>query len=588
MQQSSTTDAHHRSTLGIPRQDTTNTARAKIEGIPRRRSGLISDDEIRTGKLCSVLQPHIADPYCIALNARNAVAPSNIIKRSLSSGRISLQLPLEASRSATDNDGNMSHSYNRLQFPSTQDEERTSGEGDRREQTTHNEVEEGYVDVPRHTRDETTARQYRSSERRQVSASTSATSGTSSHLVHTREPTVEPSWDPNLSPSRRNRIQHLESETEWLYQRNAELQDEVDSMKSGYEVIEKEHRHRVKRMESSLNTVQVTLEKAERQNRSLEATIAQLRNPRQVESRAPSGMGVPLMPIQQYRAMQLSGLGIRPEGVAIPASTSMTDSMAISVSGSSQGGHSRTSSLEGTFGEAPVNQEYQRGHGELHDRRVRKKVSWQDEVDPRTVPRPLAPIRVAGANAVTTSILKTSPTKTQHDFNLPGCPSSPSSNLSPPLPNISGWFRSQSSAGQAWQGHRRASDTSTLAPGRSLYEEMGESALQPSVSQVSSTFGFPTWRRDASSAQLIETEREELASRRADIDETSNTDNLSRTGADRGDPQNASVLEHCKAVLEDRGSDFWQQIQFWCVVGIFVSGVLSKGRDGVLELGKRR
>jgi hypothetical protein len=79
-----------------------------------------------------------------------------------------------------------------------------------------------------------------------------------------------------------------------------------------------------------------------------------------------------------------------------------------------------------------------------------------------------------------------------------------------------------------------------------------------------------------------------LASRRADIDETSNTDNLSRTGADRGDPQNASVLEHCKAVLEDRGSDFWQQIQFWCIVGIFVAGVLSKGRDGVLELGKRR
>lgn len=482
----------------------------------------------------------------------------------------------------------MSQSYHHRETSTTDDRERMSGEAERREQATHNEVEEGYISVARHTMDENMARQYQSSERRQVSASTSATSGTSSHLVHTREPTTEHPSDPNLSPSRRNRIQYLESETEWLYQRNAELQDEVESMKSGFELIEREHRHRVKRLESSLNTVQATLDKAERQNRTLEATITQLRNPRQGKSRASSGTGVPLMPIQQYRAIQLTGLGIRPEGGSIQASTSMTDSMAMSVSGSSQGGHSRTSSLEGAFGAVPVQQGYRHGRGESQDRRVRKKVSWQDEVNPSTVPRPPAPIRVAGTNALTTSILKTSPTKSQHDFNPPGSPLSPGSNLSPPLPNITGWVRSQSAASQAWQGHRRASDTSTVCPGRSLYEEMGGDALQPSASQVSSTFGFSTWRRDVSSAQWLESNREELSAHRVNADEILNTDNPSRPEADRRDGHNASVLDHCKAVLEDRGSDFWQQIQFWCVVGIFVAGVLSKGRDGVLELGTRR
>lgn len=50
----------------------------------------------------------------------------------------------------------------------------------------------------------------------------------------------------------------------------------------------------------------------------------------------------------------------------------------------------------------------------------------------------------------------------------------------------------------------------------------------------------------------------------------------------------ATIIERCTAVIEERGNEFWQRVQFYCVVGIFLAGVLSKGRDGVMELGRGR
>lgn len=407
----------------------------------------------------------------IALNKCNAVAPSRIIKRGFSSNQISPRISRVPVPFLSDKDSKMSQQPRR-QTPITLGREISYEEADNSGQTTNNDVEEGYVTVAQHTFYEDIASQHRTSERREISASTSATSGTSSHLIHTREHTAEPTIDPNHSPSRNNRMRHLESQNEWLFQRNAELEEEIEDMKTGFEIVEKEHRHRVKRLESSLNTAQATLDTSERQIRDLEATIGQLRNSGQVERRASLGTTVPLVPIQQYRAEQLAGLGIRPERGAIPASTSATDSMAMSVSEGSQGGHSRTPSVEGGFGRQSVQQEHPHDSGDLQGRPLRKKVSWREELDYSTNPRPLHPLRIPRVGA-TTSILKTSPTRTQHDFNLPGSPSSLGSGMSPPLANVSGWVRSQPSASQGWNGHRRTSDTPSLEPGRSLYRIWG-------------------------------------------------------------------------------------------------------------------
>lgn len=581
MSPSSVGDANHHIKLDTSSRDTTYTASSKIDGIPRRRSGLISDVEIRSGNCRFTIFFEETTDSCllIALNKRNAVAPSRIIERSLSSERISQQVSLESSSTLSDNQNNMSQPYHQRELPPMLGRVITFGEADSSGHATNNDVDEGYVNVAPHTMHGDVGQQHQTSEHRQISASTSATSGTSSHLIHTREPTQEYTSGPDHSPTRLNRIRYLESQNDWLFQRNAELEEQVENMKGGFEVADKENRHRIKRLESSMNTAQATLKKAERQNRELEATIAQLRNPSQGESRASAPRAVPLMPIQQYRAVQLAGLGIRAEGGAIPASTSMTDSMAMSVSGSSQGGHSRTPSMEGPSVAVP--REHHHAEEDLQDRPLRKKVSWREELDYSTTPRPLHPLRIPRAGG-TTSILKTSPTKTHHDFNLPGSPSSIGSALSPPLANISGWVRSQPPTGQGWQGHRRTSDTPSL-PGRPLFEEMGGHGLQPSTSQVSST-GFSTWRRDASTTQWVETDESGTVIDHTDAGGSSDRDK----GKKREEPQSGSVLDHCKAVLEDRGSEFWAQVQFWCVVGVFVAGVLSRGKDGVLELGRRR
>lgn len=488
----------------------------------------------------------------------------------------------------------MAQSFHQRETPLTQEREETP-ETDSGEQTTNNEVDEGYVDVALHTMEESMARNYRSSERRQVSASTSATSGMSSHLVHSREQTSEHTEGLGLSSLQYpNRIFRLESENEWLYQRNAELQDEVETLKGAFTTMERENRQSTRRLQNELNTVQATLDDTERQNRSLEATIRHLKSERPARNRDAVVTGFPSVPTEQ-QARRRHSRGQQVESV--PASVSTTDSMTTSVSADSLGqGHSRASSEGGTV-PAPTHHAYHEGHiaSRGTHRRVRKKVSWQDEVGSTAAarPKPLALIKVPGSTACTTSILKTSPTKSQHDSTLPGSPPSLSgANLTPALPSISGWARSHRNVEQGTHGERRESDTASPGPARSLYEELGGGdPLQPSASGISSTSGFPSWRRDTGGVHLeMDPGRLGQTCRtqdRVDGDARSEHETTTRTATAHGEVQNATVLDRYKAALEDRGTDFWGQIQFWCVVGIFVAGVLSKGRDGVMELGRR-
>jgi hypothetical protein len=450
------------------------------------------------------------------------------------------------------------------------------------EQMLNNEVEEGYINVTSHR----TADAYQTSDGRQVSASTSSTSATSSHLIHTREPTTEYTSAARVSSSQdASDIRRLQSENEWLYDWNAELQDNVEKLKAEASSKEREYRHTTRRLQTQVDTLQNALDEAERQNRSLEATIKHLWNQRSAEGR---GGGIQVVRHQEafrgYTHLRSDPIG------GIPASSSAADSLGtISSADSVVNLYSGTQESERDLAETHQNL------GQTGIRRVRKKVSWQDEINPSAtlLSRPAPPpISLPSVGLPVAGIMKASQTNL-HDRSPPRSPPSLQAyHLTPALPSVSEWVRTHP-GGQRSQ--RRASDTPSPGPVKSLFEELkGAGQLLPSVSQGSSMSGHSTMRNpmDVTLAgsesggggqhEMNPSDDQEIEAENSDDDPTPTFRTVKPKEHD------TTIIARCTAVIEERGNDFWQRVQFYCVVGIFLAGVLSKGRDGVMELGRRR
>jgi hypothetical protein len=447
----------------------------------------------------------------------------------------------------------------------------------------NNEVEDGYINVTSHQ----PADDYRTSDRCQVSASTSSTSATSSHLIHTREPTTEYTSAARVASSQdANDIRRLQSENEWLYDWNAELQDNVEKLKAEASSKEREYRHTTRRLQTQVDTLQNALDEAERQNRSLEATVKHLKNQR--SSGENRGGGIQVVRHQKAFRGYTHSRSNPIEG--IPASSSAADSL-----GTSNSADSVVNLYSGIQGSERDIAGTHQNLGHTGIRRVRKKVSWQDEINPSATllsrPAP-APINVPSVGLPIAGIMKTSPTNL-HDRSPPRSPPSLQAyHLTPALPSGSEWVRSHP-GGQRSQ--RRASDTPSPGPVKSLFGELKSAGqLLPSVSHGSSMSGYSTVRNPMDDTLAVsesggdaqhgigQSSGREIEEENSDDDPTPTFRNV------KPRDQDTTIIERCTAVIEERGNDFWQRVQFYCVVGIFLAGVLSKGRDGVMELGRRR
>lgn len=562
--------------------DATFTPERNISGtqqrgrIHRRRSGLISDEEIRHGKPGRFLlsEQNLTSFLASALNAGEAVSPSYIIERGLGT----------ASSASESHNGHPTPTPHRLLngLPTSdiQINESVNAMANQSEDYKMNtEVEEGYINV---TASQANIHMAASEGRihghhgHEVSASTSSASNTSSHRIHTRETTAEyPSASRIPLSHDATNIRRLQSEVEWLYERNAELQDEIENLKAEATTKEREHRQGTRRLQTEVDTLQNALEEAGRQNRTLEATIKHLRMQR-LENR---GEGT-----------QTVGGTVRAQGLAnsrsesirgIPATTSVTDSL---VTNDSVDTDSILDSRV-TDSERDIAETHQ-DLGSIANRRIRKKVSWQDEIGAsRTLfsrPAP-PPINVPSASLPVAGIMKTSPQKLHHERpSSESPPSMQAHHLSQGPSGIPDWVNVHPSVRRS---QRRPSDTPSPGLARSLFEELKAAGqLQPSTSQMSLMSGQSTMRPASETA--LSNPAEDSRDDALDDDSTGAGD--SEIGAAQRNDQDSTIIERCTAILEDRGNDFWQRLQFYCIVGVFLAGVLSKGRDGVMELGKRR
>ncbi|KAJ9124702.1 hypothetical protein QFC24_003069 [Naganishia onofrii] len=432
------------------------------------------------------------------------------------------------------------------------------------------------------------------SKTRHIEPSQSSISGMSSHLIRSSEPTVEYAARQTTSMDNTAAVRRMESEIEWLYERNAELQDDNDRLKQELSNKEREHRQWKRRLQTQLDTAYATLQDAERQNRSLEATI-RLLNQRSSEA----AEGARRLTSESVRYPRPpTDLGMRRmQNIPLPASSSATDSLCTTVSadsvwkdqtpsppgvevGSSGSGHGRTGSIILEPSQQPV-------------RRIRKKVSWRDESEPsaalcQTYPAtPVDHTAFSPDRSTREDILSNENTPTRS-------PTSPDSHLTPAPPSLTQWLGLQSERENRRSGRRTPSATPPPALAASLYEELGPFRLRPSTSEVSTTMSDGTQSRQVSGTSL-----NHKPNRLVEEEGTLIVlpDSLGGTGVDMPvseetahlqSPHDASYLERCKALLEDRGSEFWMQMQFWCVVGVFIAGVLSKGKEGMVELGRRR
>ncbi|KAJ9116435.1 hypothetical protein QFC22_004877 [Naganishia vaughanmartiniae] len=425
------------------------------------------------------------------------------------------------------------------------------------------------------------------SETRHIEASLSSISGTSSHLIRSREPTVEYAARPTTSMMENSAaVRRMESEIEWLYERNAELQDENDRLKQELTKKDREHRQSKRRLQTQLDTVHATLHDAERQNRSLEATI-RLLNQRSTE--AVEGARRFSAELVRYPPPP-ADFGI-PRMQGLPANSSTTDSLCTTVSTDSVWkdqtpsppvmgvedsvfGHRRTGSIILEPGHQP-------------ERRIRKKVSWRDECGPSAAlcqSYPATPVAYAASSSE-------SPTRQDapsNEITPTRSPTCPDSRLTPAPPSLTQWLGLQSERVNRRSDRRLSSATPPLASAASLYEELGPFRLRPSASEVSSQSRHVS---GASAYHELNRVGDEEGTLPVLPDAVGGTDvdvPLLEENEHSESPHDATYLERCKAILEDRGSDFWMQMQFWCVVGVFIAGVLSRGTDGVVELGKRR
>lgn len=448
----------------------------------------------------------------------------------------------------------------------------------------NNEVEEGYINVTAQT-DTNMADSYGTYDRRQVSASTSSASGTSSHRIHTRETTADYTSDRRISSSQdASYIRRLQAEIEWLYDRNAELQEDVENLKADATSKEREYRQATRRLQTEVDTLQNALDDAERQNRALEATVKHLK------MQKPESRGGGIQPVHAAHESQGCGHSRSDPIEGIPASSSVTDSLTTSNSANSD--YNLHSGSTGERNVAGTHQDL----GTAGNRQVRKKVSWQDEVGGSTtlLSRPAPPpINVPGVGLPIAGIIKTSPNHARDCSSPRSPPSLQAYHLTPALPSVSEWVRTHPGGQRSTQ--RRASETPSPGPARSLFEELkGAGQMQPSVSQMSSMSGHSTLRHPKEAAlegsdSFGDVLQSEAGPGDGDgIDDASEDDEETATGAAERTSRDATIIDRCTAVLEDRGNDFWQRVQFYCIVGIFLAGVLSKGRDGVMELGRRR
>ncbi|GHJ90340.1 hypothetical protein NliqN6_6742 [Naganishia liquefaciens] len=441
-------------------------------------------------------------------------------------------------------------------------------------QKMHHEVEDGYIDVTASQANIDMADSEEMSTTTQVSASTSSASNVSSHRIHTRETTAEYPSSSRIPPSHdATNIRRLQSEIEWLYERNAELQDEIENLKAKATTKERDIRQSARRLQTEVNMLQNALDEAERQNRSLEATIKNLRMQR-LETRegAQSGRGPDTVQgFTHSRSGSTRG---------IPASTSATDSLVTNDSVASDSIlDSRVTDLERDA--VGAHQHF----AKMATRRIRKKVSWQDEIgESKTLfsrPAP-PPINVPSASLPAAGIMKASPQIPRLGSPPPGSsPPLQAYHLTSAPPSVSDWVRTPSIGKKS---QRRASDTPSPGPARSLFEELRAAGqLQSSTSQVSSESGHLTLRPTSEGIASI------VAGDSGDVsDDRPSDDQDTDIEAEERKNQKSTMIERCTAVVENHGSDFWQRLQFYCIVGIFLAGVLSRGREGVMELGKRR
>lgn len=442
----------------------------------------------------------------------------------------------------------------------------------------NNEVEESYINVTASQAniDMGSKGRINGHQGHRVSASTSSTSDTSSHRIHTRETTAEYPLASRIPPSHdATSIRRLQFEVEWLFERNAELQDEIEHLKAEATTKERDQRQGIRRLQSKVNTLQSTLDEAERQNRTLEATVQHLRTQR-LENRS--------------EGTQTVGGAVRPQGLAhsqresigdIPASTSATDSLVTNDSVDTDS----ILAARVTDSERDTVVTHQ-DRGSIANRRIRKKVSWQDEIGgSRTLfsrPAP-PPINVPSASFPVAGIMKTSPQTLHRERPSPESPPSIQAyHLSQGPSGVTEWVRTHPSARRH---QRRSSDTPSPGLARSRFEELKAAGqLQPSTSQMSALSGRSTTQ--TANERALSNPAED--SRNDAFQDDSKGGRDTDIGAAQRNVQDPSIIERCTAVLEDRGNDFWQSLQFYCIVGIFLAGVLSKGRGGVMELGKRR
>ncbi|KAJ9099230.1 hypothetical protein QFC21_004110 [Naganishia friedmannii] len=417
-------------------------------------------------------------------------------------------------------------------------------------------------------------------------------SGTLSYLVRSGEPTVEYAARPSMSSENSAAVRRMESEIEWLYERNAELQDENESLKQDLSNREREHRQWRRRLQTQLDTAHATLQDAERQNRSLEATI-RLLNQRSSEATeggrrlTSESVRYPRGPAD-FRTPRMQEITATSSATDSLCATDSTDSVWKDQTPSPMGvglignvsGHRRTGSNILEPGHQP-------------DRRIRKKVSWRDETGPSATLCQTFPATPVGY--ATNSPERSTSGDIPSNENTPTrSPTSPDSHLTPAPPSLTQWLGLQSERDNRRSGRRLSSATPPPASAAGLYEELGPFRLRPSASEHSTAMSEGSQSRQVSGAslyhesnQLVDDEGtvivlpEVLGGTDVDIP-------LSEEPDHPQSPHDASYLERCKALFEDRGSEFWMQMQFWCVVGVFIAGVLSKGREGVLELGKRR